>query len=157
MMQYFVPLIAGVLGTLVMSALQLLPAQLGYTRMEVIRAAGTYFTGDRETAFMPGMAMHFAAGIFFAYCYYFGFAFVGGGLSLDALTGLFVGVVHGVVVMLIVAIAVLEHHPMERYHSRSAMTGFSQVLAHAVYGSVVGAVCHALAPMPLLHLVSAAN
>lgn len=152
---YLPPLIAGVLGTLAMSALLLLPAQLGLTRVDVIRAAGAYVTKDRETAFMPGMALHLGAGIFFAYCYAFAFAFVGA--PLNAATGMFAGVVHGIVVMMIVVIAVLEHHPLERYHSRSPMTGLSQVLGHAIYGLVVGAVCHALAPMPLLHLASAAN
>ena len=132
--QTLAPLLAGLLGTLIMALLQLLPAKLGWTRVDIIRAAGTYLTRDRETAFVPGMIMHFVVGIIFVYVYYFGFAFVGGGLSLNALTGLFAGAVHGVLVMLVVTIAVLEHHLMEQYHDRSPMTAFSQILAHAVYG-----------------------
>ncbi len=133
-----------------MSLLQLLPVGLGRTRVDIIRATGAYLTHDRETAFVPGLVVHFLAGIFFAYCYYYSFVFMGGGFSLNAATGLFVGAVHGVVVMLVVAIAVLEHHPLDRYHDRSPMTALSQVLAHAVYGLTVGIVCHTLAPMVVL-------
>ena len=150
MLPTLVPLLAGLLGTLIMALLQLLPAKLGWTRVDIIRAAGTYLTRDSETAFLPGMVMHFAVGIIFAYLYYFAFAFVGGGLPLNALTGMLAGTIHGVIVMLFVTVAVLEHHPVTQYHSRSPMTAFSQILAHAVYWLVVGSVCYVLAPEPLL-------
>ncbi len=145
-----VPLLAGLLGTLIMALLQLLPAKLGWTRVDIIRAAGTYLTRDSANAFLPGMVMHFIVGIVFGYVYYFAFAFVGGGLSLNALTGMLAGTIHGVIVMLFVTVAVLEHHPTTQYQSRSPMTAFSQILAHAVYGLVVGSVCYVLASAPLL-------
>lgn len=137
-----VPLIAGLLGTAAMSALMLLPARLGIGRVDVIRAVGALITRDRGSAFGPGIVIHFCIGVAIAYFYFFVFEFMK--IPLDTLTGLFAGAVHGALVMLVVAIAILEHHPMKRYQRRGPMTGFAQVLGHAVYGAVVGAVVHAL-------------
>lgn len=142
MKELIVPLIAGVAGTLAMTLFMLLPARLGIARVDVIRAAGAWVTRNRETAFLPGMVIHFAVGIFFGYVYYWFFHL--SHLPLDWSYGLFGGLVHGAIVMLIVGITVLEHHPMKRYQRRGPMTGFAQVLGHAVYGTVVGAVLGAL-------------
>jgi hypothetical protein len=143
-MNLLAPLLGGLLGTAAMSLLLLLPARLGIARVDVIRAVGAFITGDRQHAFKPGIYIHFALGVFFAYVYYFGFRFTH--IPLTPLGGLFAGAVHGVLVMLVVAIAVLEHHPMKRYQRRGPMTGFSQVVGHCVYGLIVGTVCWYLAP-----------
>ena len=136
--EFFVPPIAGLLGTLAMSALMLLPAKLGVGRVDVVRAVGAMITKNRETAFVPGIILHFVAGILFAYLYR-GFFYISH-IPPNVLSGLFTGGVHGVLVMLFVAIAVLEHHPMKRYQRRGPMTGFSQILGHAIYGAVIGLV-----------------
>jgi hypothetical protein len=39
------------------------------------------------------------------------------------------GFIHGIIVMLLVCIAVMEHHPIARYHERGPMTGLAQLLA----------------------------
>jgi uncharacterized membrane-anchored protein YitT (DUF2179 family) len=138
MKEIIVPLIAGLLGTLAMSSLLLLPSSLGFARVDIIRAVGAFITKDRETAFKPGLAIHFAAGVLFAYIYFWAFRFMN--LPLHALSGMFTGAIHGAVVMLYVSIAVLEHHPLKRYQERGPMTGISQLLGHIIYGLVVGAV-----------------
>jgi len=40
--------------------------------------------------------------------------------------------------MLLVSIVIMEHHPIARYHERGPMTGLAQLLAHLIYGVVVG-------------------
>ena len=135
-----VPALAGLLGTLAMSLFMLLPAQLGLARVDVIRAVGHWVTKNRETAFVPGLVLHFVAGIIFAYIYYAIFLFIKG-IPINALTGLFAGLVHGVVVMLYVVIAVLEHHSNERYQRRGPMTGLMQLIGHGIFGLVFGLVC----------------
>lgn len=137
-MNIIAPLIGGLLGTLAMSVLLLLPARLGIGRVDVVRAVGAYITGDRAHAFGPGIIIHFVIGVIFAYLYALIFQFTH--IPLTPLSGLFAGAVHGVLVMLIVAIAVLEHHPMKRYQRRGPMTGFAQVIGHCLYGLIVGTV-----------------
>lgn len=138
MKESLVPLVAGLLGVIAMSLFMLLPAKLGLARVDVIRAAGAFITRKRETALVPGLIIHGITGIVFGYIYYWFFHL--SHLPMNALSGLFGGLVHGVVVMLFVGITVLEHHPMKRYQRRGPMTGFAQVLGHAVYGAVVGAI-----------------
>lgn len=48
------------------------------------------------------------------------------------------GALHGVVIMLLVSIVIMEHHPIAHYHDRGPMTGFAQLLAHIIYGLIVG-------------------
>ena len=139
-----VPLLAGLLGTTAMSLLLQLPNWLGLPRVDLVRAMGSYVTGNRETAFMPGMAINFLIGIVFGYIYYWAFRFTT--IPLTPLHGLFAGAVHGTLIMLVVSIAVLEHHPDKRYQRRGPMTGFAQLVGHLAYGLVVGLVCWRLAP-----------
>ena len=127
-----VPLLAGLLGTAAMSFLLLSPAWLGLPRVDLVRAMGSYITGNRETAFTPGIVLHFLVGILFGYVYYWGYRFAL--VPLTPLSGLAGGAVHGTLIMLFVSIAVLEHHPDKRYQRRGPMTGFAQLLGHIVYG-----------------------
>lgn len=136
------PLIGGIVGTVVMTVFLFMPRWLNLGRVDVVRAVGALFTGKAEGAEPIGFTLHFASGIVFAYVYYF--AIQAFQLPVNWLTYLLAGALHGVIVMLLVSIAVLEHHPVARYHERGPMTGFMQLLAHIVYGGVTGLVVQAI-------------
>ncbi len=144
MQPIFVPFLAGLLGTATMALVLHIPVLLGLPRVDLVRAMGSYVTGDRESAYAPGIVINFVIGIFFGYAYYWGYRFTH--VPLTPLFGMAGGTVHGIIVMLFVAIAVLEHHPDKRYQRRGPLTGFAQLLGHIVYGLVVGTVCYYLAP-----------
>jgi len=40
--------------------------------------------------------------------------------------------------MLLVAVLIMEHHPVARYHERGPATGSAQLGAHIPYGATVG-------------------
>jgi hypothetical protein len=84
------------------------------------------------------MGLHLGMGIGFAFVYY-GFLTLSS-LPFNALTGLLLGSIHGVIAMLIVSILIMEHHPNSKYHNRGPATGLAQLGAHMVYGTVVGSV-----------------
>ncbi|MGA7394812.1 MAG: DUF6789 family protein [Terrimicrobiaceae bacterium] len=142
MLSALAPLIGGIVGTVAMSAFLLLPRWLGIGKIDVIPAVGALITGKTENAFSIGYIVHFASGIVFAYIYW--------GLLLLMKMPLvwwafaMAGCIHGIVVMLLVCITVMEHHPIARYHERGPMTGLAQLIAHIVYGVVVGLIVHAL-------------
>ena len=75
-----------------------------------------------------------------------GFAFIYSGflslssLPFNALTGLLLGSIHGVIAMLLVSILIMEHHPDPLYRNRGPSTGLAQLGAHMLYGTVVGSV-----------------
>lgn len=125
-----------------MSAFLLLPRLLGIGKIDVILAVGALITRKPEKAFTYGYFLHFASGIFFAYFYWLVISLMG----LPAVWWIFAmaGFIHGVVVMLLVCIVVMEHHPIARFHERGPMTGLAQLLAHILYGVVVGLVVQAM-------------
>jgi hypothetical protein len=136
------PLIGGIVGTAAMSALLLLPRWLGIGKIDVIPAVGALITRRTENAFSIGYVVHFASGIVFAYIYW-------GILVLMKIPTAWwafgmAGCIHGIIVMLLVCITVMEHHPVARYHERGPMTGLAQLIAHIVYGVVVGLIVSAL-------------
>jgi len=136
------PLLGGLAGTLVMTLLLQIPKWIGLGNIDIIRAVGALVTRKQKGNFFPGVLVHFSAGIIFAYAYVFILSF--SHIPINPLTGLFLGAVHGAIIMLLVSIAILEHHPIAHYHDRGPMTGFAQLLAHMVYGLVVGTVVHFL-------------
>ena len=134
------PLIGGLAGTLAMTLLLQIPKWLGIGNIDIIRAVGALTMKKHKEAFLPGLIVHFGAGIIFAYAYVLLLSL--SHIPVNPLTGLFIGSLHGALIMLLVSIMILEHHPIASYHERGPMTGFAQLLAHMVYGLVVGTVVH---------------
>jgi hypothetical protein len=136
------PLIGGIVGTAAMTGLLLFPRWLGIGKIDVIPAVGALITGKEEHAFSIGYIVHFTSGIIFAYIYW-GILLL---MKMPIVWWAFgmAGFIHGIVVMLLVSITIMEHHPIARYHERGPMTGLAQLLAHIVYGVVVGLIVDAL-------------
>ena len=128
---------AGLAGTVAMTIPLLLPRWLGRAHVDVIHAGGSLLVGPgKHSAFSVGLALHIAMGIGFAFVYS---AFLSlSALPFNALTGLLLGSIHGVIAMLLVSILIMEHHPDPRYHERGLSTGLAQLGAHMLYGTVVG-------------------
>jgi hypothetical protein len=59
-------------------------------------------------------------------------------IPFNAMTGLLLGSLHGVIIMLLVSIMVMEHHPVAGYHEKGLGTGLAQLVAHMLYGATVG-------------------
>jgi len=127
----------GLAGTVAMTLFLLLPRWLGLAHVDVIRAGGALVVGSgNRSAFPVGLGIHIAMGIGFAFVYS---AFLSlSSLPFNALTGLLLGSIHGVIVMLLVSILIMEHHPEQRYHERGPATGLAQLGAHMLYGTIVG-------------------
>lgn len=142
-MNSWISLLAGGLtGTIVMTVFLLLPRWMGWGKIDVIRAAGALVLGMREGAFLLGLTIHSLMGIGFAFVYAGLLAF--SHLPLNGLTGMMLGSIHGVIVMLLVSIVIMEHHPVARYHERGPVTGLAQLVAHMLYGLTVGIVAAAM-------------
>jgi hypothetical protein len=139
-MKTFLFLLAGgFAGTLAMTLFLMLPRWLGWAHVDVIRAGGSLVVGSgNRSAFPVGMGIHIGMGIGFAFVYY-GFLSLSS-IPFNALTGLLLGSLHGVIAMLLVSILIMEHHPNSRYHNRGPATGLAQLGAHMLYGAIVGSV-----------------
>jgi hypothetical protein len=138
-MESIIPLfIGGVCGTLVMTTFLLVPRWMGLGKIDVMPAVGSLILHREQNVFLTGLLLHLGMGMAFAFVYA---AFLGlSRLPFNAMTGALLGTVHGVIVMLLVAIAIMEHHPVARYHEKGLSTGISQLVAHILYGLTVGTV-----------------
>jgi hypothetical protein len=138
-MESILPLfIGGICGTLVMTIFLLVPRWVGLGKIDVMPAVGSLILRREQNVFVVGLLVHLGMGMIFAFVYA---AFLGlSRLPFNAMTGALLGSVHGVIVMLLVAIAIMEHHPVARYHAKGLSTGISQLVAHALYGLTVGTV-----------------
>jgi uncharacterized membrane protein YagU involved in acid resistance len=129
---------AGICGTLVMTTFLLVPRWMGVGKIDVMPAVGSLIRHREQNVFMTGLLVHLGMGLTFAFVYA---AFLElSRLPFNAMTGAMLGGIHGVIVMLLVAIVIMEHHPVARYHEKGLSTGLSQLVAHILYGLTVGMV-----------------
>jgi len=135
-------LIGGLAGTTLMTLFLIIPRWMGWGKIDVLRAVGTLMFGRRENAMRRGMIFHLSLGILFAFIYA-GFLSLAR-LPFNAMTGLLLGGVHGVIIMLLVSIVIMEHHPIAAYHEKGLETGLAQLIAHMIYGVTVGYVVQIL-------------
>jgi hypothetical protein len=135
-MKYISLLVGGVAGTALMTLFLILPRWMGWGKIDVLRAVGALITGRREEALRRGMIFHLLLGILFAFIYA-GFLNLSR-LPFNAMTGLLLGSLHGVIIMLLVSIMIMEHHPVAGYHEKGLGTGLAQLLAHMIYGATLG-------------------
>jgi len=129
-------LVGGIAGTAVMTAFLLLPRWMNWGKIDVVRAVGSLMTGRRERIFRLGLLLHVAMGILFAFLYA-GFLNLSR-LPFNAMTGLLLGSLHGVIIILLVSIVIMEHHPIAGYHEKGLGTGLAQLFAHMLYGVTLG-------------------
>jgi uncharacterized membrane protein YagU involved in acid resistance len=137
-MKYLSLLIGGMAGTALMTLFLMLPRWMGWGKIDVLRAVGALIVGPREEALRRGMIVHLLLGILFAFIYA-GFLSLSH-LPFNAMTGLLLGSLHGVIIMLLVSIVIMEHHPVAGYHEKGIGTGLAQLLAHMIYGATLGCV-----------------
>ena len=147
-------LIWGFAATAAVSGVMFGAQRLGYSRLSLPFLIGTLFTGDRSAANAAGLVFYLLGGWLFAFVYYFIFASVG---RTGWLLGALLGAVHGIV-LLVMLLPLLPHlHPRmaNEYQGPGGRrllqppgflalnygyrTPLTTILAHALYGAILGA------------------
>jgi hypothetical protein len=147
-------LIWGFAATAALSGVMFGAQRLGYSRLSLPFLIGTLFTGERSSANAAGLVVYLLGGWLFAFVYYFVFASIG---RTGWWLGTLLGAVHGFV-LLVMLLPLLPHlHPRmaSEYegpggHRTLQPPGFlalnygyrtplTTILAHAVYGAILGA------------------
>jgi hypothetical protein len=147
--------IGGLAGTLVLTTILRGASELRLTRMDLPFLLGTAVTVDRSRAKALGYLLHFVAGLLFAMAYEVGFIALGqGGWVLGAGFGLIHGLFAGsaLVNILLPIVHPRMGKPMSSIESTALLEppGFMMMnygpstpavslVAHVVYGAIVGA------------------
>lgn len=147
-------LLWGFVATASLSGVMLAAQRLGYSRLSLPFIVGTIFTGDRSAANATGLVLYLLGGWVFAFIYYFVFASIG---RTGGVLGAGLGAAHGVI-LLVVLLPMLPHvHPRMATEYEGPGSGrtlqppgflalhygwrtpLTTILAHAVYGAILGA------------------
>jgi Family of unknown function (DUF6789) len=133
--------LAGVIATAVMSAALYGIHWRGFAEADMIRALGSIVTRNESNAMPIGLVIHFLSGIIFAFVY----VIVWSTLPVSQfqhylLLGLITGFAHGLVVSFALVVLVAEHHPLQRFQRAGIGVAVAHLVAHVVYGLLVGIV-----------------
>ncbi len=126
--------VAGVVGTFVMTLLMKAAPMMGMPKMDIIGMLGSMFSEDEGTATIIGLVVHFMMGIVFAIVYALAWS-VGIG-SVSWLWGAIFGVIHAVVVIGTMPM-MMRMHPRPPSMEAGPMTMAGQLMGHIVFGIVV--------------------
>jgi uncharacterized membrane protein YagU involved in acid resistance len=123
-----------------MSFVMWLITRSGLANADMIRAIGSLYTRSYENAFIPGIIIHYTAGIIIAFFYtaflsIFSLGSVGSYIGIGAMVGVF----HGLVVSFLLVVLVAEHHPLEQFQKAGSEVAVAHMVGHIIYGLIVGA------------------
>ncbi|MDT8304379.1 MAG: hypothetical protein RRC07_00470 [Anaerolineae bacterium] len=134
-------IIAGLVGTAVMTALMYLGPRMGMPEMDMIGMLGTMVTADEGLAKPIGAVIHFMMGAIFAIIYAFVWANLFGAPTW--LWGLVFGAIHGVIAIVTMPMMIRMHpRPPAMQMGPQMMMGI--LMGHLVFGLVVALVYGAL-------------
>ncbi len=131
-------ILAGLLSTAAMSGFLYLVHFSGAANADMIRALGSMLTKNFDNAMLAGLVTHAISGVMFAFPYaiVLGLAPVSG-YATTAVGGL-VGFFHGFVFSFMLIALIAESHPIERFRNAGVSVAVVHLLAHVVYGSMMG-------------------
>ncbi len=130
-------IVAGLVGTAVMTVLMYMAPAMGLPKMDVMGMLGSMFTERPESARGIGALAHFLMGAIFALVYA---GLWNAGLGTPtAGWGILYGLVHGVIAILVMPM-MMRMHPRPPHGPAGPATAMGQLLGHAVYGLVVALV-----------------
>ncbi len=134
-----VVLVAGLTGTVLMTATMWFIHRSGWANADMTRALGSLVTKRYEGSLGPGLLIHITAGILFAVPYVFIMRTVAPDSILATVAvGAAIGMFHGAGMSFILLALVAEAHPVEKFRGAGPEVAAAHIVGHVVYGIGVG-------------------
>lgn len=131
--------IAGIVGTAGMTIMLNIITKSKWANADMVRAIGSIFTKDLNSAFTVGLIAHTIVGIIIGIFYAFAIISFNLNSLIDVTAaGVIISVFHGAVVSLLLVVSVAEHHPVEQFRQAGFSVAAAHLAAHIVYGFLVG-------------------
>ena len=145
MLTFIQTILAGLVGTVLMSITLTFVHRTGWADADMIRAVGSLYTKKYENSLIPGLLIHAASGIVFAFPY----TIVMRALDVPVnaampAIGFGLGLFHGVAMSYVMLAAVSESHPVERFRDPGFGVAVAHIVAHLAYGLGVGTIVYLL-------------
>ena len=107
--------------------------------VDMVRALGSFINRSEKNAVGVGTFAHLVFGAMFGTLYAALLVQMGANfLPVALFTGLGFGFVHGLFSSYAMMFVMMEYHPVERYRSSTFSIGVLYLIAHVIYGGVVG-------------------
>jgi hypothetical protein len=140
-------IVAGLVGTSLMTGVMWFIHRSGWANADMIRALGSLFTRRYERSLAPGLVIHFAAGCVFAIPYLLIVRSVGTRQLAEVMAiTTAVGIFHGAAMIFVLMALVAENHPVDRFRTAGVDVAAAHIAGHVAYGLGVGLVAGLLAP-----------
>jgi uncharacterized membrane protein YagU involved in acid resistance len=141
--------LAGFAGTSTMLMVMSILHQLKLANADMVRAIGSLYTRTFKGSLLPGLIIHYAFGLFFAYLYSLLVAFSpivtpGSTIILSTFTGLVQGIVVGLALEVLVAV----YHPVAEFKKAGFAVVIAHIIGHVAYGLTFGLVYSAFLESP---------
>ncbi len=136
-MQTFVEtMIAGLVGTSLMSVTMVGIHTLGWANADMIRGLGSLLTGSLEKALVPGLLIHLASGVvIFAIPYAAVLGAFGTSAPLTTVAiGAVMGLMHGLGMSLVLLSVVSRRHPLAEFREAGFEVAAAHIAGHVAYG-----------------------
>ncbi|MFU8848645.1 MAG: hypothetical protein ACNA77_08005 [Opitutales bacterium] len=133
--------LSGLVGAFAMTAFMAAVSSAFSKRVDMVRALGSYFTGQLEGSLWLGRLIHAGSGLIFGALYLWIMQ------AMNALQfpypiflGIGFGFFHGLLMSYALMIFASERHPIEDYRKATLEEGLLHIVGHVIFGAVVGLV-----------------
>lgn len=107
--------------------------------VNMVRVLGSYFTGSRESGVLAGTVIHLVFGVVFGILYAWVLILMGAAAFPNSLfAGLGMGFAHGLLTSYAMMFVMEEKHPVSKYRNATFSIGLLYLIAHGIYGAVMG-------------------
>jgi hypothetical protein len=131
--------VAGLAGALLMNLFLRWVGSAFEEPVNMVRVLGSFVTGSRETGVVAGTAIHLAFGVIFGVIYAWGLVLIGAAAFPNSFfAGLGMGFAHGLLSSYAMMFVMEEKHPIGKYRNATFSIGLLYLIAHGIYGAVMG-------------------
>ena len=131
--------VAGLIGAVIMNLFLRWVSASFDEPVNMVKALGSFITRSLENAVLVGTVFHLTFGAIFGTLYSaLLHSMQANGLPVALFTGFGFGFVHGLFNSYLMMFVMGESHPIEKYRRSTFSIGVLYLIAHVIYGGVVG-------------------
>ncbi len=132
------PIVAGFIATIGITSVLWAIDKSGWTKADMVRAIGSFFTKSLDNALRIGLLIHFVGGIVFAAVYLHILSILG---PQDMVSEILMGGVLGLGQGFIVSYGIIKFadiHPVAAFQEADYQVALAHIVGHVVYGMLIG-------------------